>query len=169
MGSVHFYVHFWQTHPENFSKLIAKSWLLFGHISLNNIIVRFWEFKHWHTQEKEPVIRKIMVVVRKVCLSSPVTTWQQNRNTAVAKLMKSFFTVSVPYKTDCAIIGIPGMQNFAVAVETSNILKYACSIHQNVCMTMHLRTGILIFDAISPSGLSNWLLSKKVTIFACQT
>ena len=71
--------------------------------------------------------------------------------------------------TDCAIIGIAGMQNFAVAVETSNILKYTCSIHQNVWMTMHLRTGILIFDGISPSGLSNCLLSKKVMIFACQT
>ncbi len=43
-------------------------------------------------------------------------------------------------KTDCAIIGISGMQNFAVAVETSNILKYACStwITYMVMDTIHL-------------------------------
>ncbi len=66
-------------------------------------------------------------------------------------MMKAGKTASVVCDrtwTDCAIIGIPSMQNFAVAVETSNILKYACSIHQNVWMTMHLRTGILIFDGI---------------------
>ncbi len=32
-------------------------------------------------------------------------------------------------KTDCAIIGIPGMQNYAVAVETSNILKYEAAFY----------------------------------------
>ena len=47
----------------------------------HSIIVRFSKFKNWHTQENEPVVRKIMAVVRTACLSSQVTTWRQKRNT----------------------------------------------------------------------------------------
>ena len=44
---------------------------------------RFWKFKNWHTQEKEPVVWNIIIVVRKAFQSSHVTTWQQKGNTVL--------------------------------------------------------------------------------------
>ncbi len=41
--------------------------------------------------------------------------------------------------TDCAIIGNYSTENFAVAVEILNTVIHTCSIHQNVCKTLHLQ------------------------------
>ena len=46
-----------------------------------SIFVRFSKFKKSYSQQKEPVVSNMMVVVRTACLSSQVTTWRQIWNT----------------------------------------------------------------------------------------
>ncbi len=82
------FLNVWGRSWENFRKCKNKVCpLTFLGISPLSL-VRFWKFKNRHTQGKEPVVWDIMNVVRKACLSSPVTTWRQKGNTVSAVIKK---------------------------------------------------------------------------------